>query len=472
MNTTHFPPLKKTLLQLLGPSIIFVAISLNGGELLLWPNLAANFSLKILWAIPIVLALQFFVNIEIERYSLVTGKSTEENLVGNVRWLAALFAFSVIISLVWPAWMSTAGNIITELIFSSETEETRRNIGLIITIALLLLTITVFRSKKSYKIIETISRYGLIVALSIIVLTVILNFDATIFLEGLSGLFAWGFIPKDLPRFDFLAALAYGGVAGVLNLAQSEWVIDKKYGAAALPAKKQGVIDFSTKESQSNFKTWFKTINQEHFLLFFLANIISIFLLSYLGRILIPAGQTDGFGVLAGEIRALNNLIPYSGLLFGISGTLLFFMANIAILDAIGKLMKSIIKPLQKNSKKPTFKKLSSNTISIISIFLGIGILILSLIFPNFKQPFILLVTSASLSAIIMWLYPPLLLKLNLKLPKETRPSLLRIAALLLATSFYGIVSIWALSSLLPAWLVITGACIVTAYQIYFFIKK
>lgn len=472
MKTTHFPPLKKTLLQLLGPSIIFVAISLNGGELLLWPNLAANFTLKILWAIPIVLTLQFFVNIEIERYALVTGNSTEENLVGNIRWLAGLFAFSVIISLVWPAWMSTAGNIITELFFSESSNEIKRNIGLYITIALLLVSILVFKSKKSYTVIEQISKYGLLVAISIIILTVALNFNASIFFEGLSGLFAWGYIPENLPRFDFLAALAYGGVAGVLNLAQSEWIIDKKYGAAELPENERNNINYESKRSKKNFKKWFRTVNQEHFLLFFLANLFSIFLLSYLGRILIPVGQTDGFGVLASEIHILNTQIPFSGFLFGISGILLFTMANIAILDAIGKLLKSILKPLQKNIQRPFIKNISANNLSIISIFLGIGILLLSLVFPSFKQPFILLVISASLSAIIMWLYPPLLLKMNLKLPKSTRPSWIRISALILCTLFYGIVSAWALLSIIPSWLVFGGVALVTTYQIYFLIKK
>ena len=150
-----FPKLKRSLWQLLGPSVVFVAVSLNGGELLLWPSLAANFSLKILWAIPIILVLQFVINLEIERYSLVTGKSTEEHLVGSVKWLAALFAFSVIISLVWPAWMSTAGNLLA-VVFLPETatEGLSRNVGLVITAVLLLLTAVVFKARKTYKLIE------------------------------------------------------------------------------------------------------------------------------------------------------------------------------------------------------------------------------------------------------------------------------------------------------------------------------
>jgi len=294
-----FPKLKRSLWQLLGPSVVFVAVSLNGGELLLWPSLAANFSLKILWAIPIILVLQFVINLEIERYSLVTGKSTEEHLVGSVKWLAALFAFSVIISLVWPAWMSTAGNLLA-VVFLPETatEGLSRNVGLVITAVLLLLTAVVFKARKTYKLIETISKYGLMVALGIILLTVALNFDAEIFLEGLRGLVSWGYIPEEMPRFDFLAALAFGGVAGVLNLAQSEWVIDKKYGVAGVAEKDRGNVEFESAQSRKHFKEWFRTVNTEHFLLFFCANLFSIFLLAYLGRLLLPLGSAQGFGVL------------------------------------------------------------------------------------------------------------------------------------------------------------------------------
>jgi Mn2+/Fe2+ NRAMP family transporter len=76
-NKNAFPPLTKSLFAMLGPSVVFVALSLNGGEMLLWPSLVANFGLKLLWPILIILLLQFVVNIEIERYTLVTGKRVE-----------------------------------------------------------------------------------------------------------------------------------------------------------------------------------------------------------------------------------------------------------------------------------------------------------------------------------------------------------------------------------------------------------
>lgn len=90
----------KNLWQMLGPSIVFVALSLNGGEMLLWPDLVAQFGLKIIWPIPIILLLQMVVNLEIERYSAVTGKNTLQGMIEINRFLAVLFPAGILVSLV------------------------------------------------------------------------------------------------------------------------------------------------------------------------------------------------------------------------------------------------------------------------------------------------------------------------------------------------------------------------------------
>lgn len=464
-----FPPLKKTLLQLIGPSIIFVALSLNGGELLIWPSLVANHSMKILWAVPIILFLQFFVNMEIERYTLVTGQSVEENLVGKIKWLAILFAITVVLTLVWPAWMTTGGNLLVEVFGPQElTTGQVRNYSLYVTIALMLMTFLVFRFKKTYVILEKIAQFGLMISLAIIVFTVTLFFDLGILWEGLKGLTAWGFIPEELSRFDFLGALAFGGVAGVLNLVQSEWVREKGYGVAGLKASEQKQVEYTSASSKKNFRDWFTIVNKEHFLLFFGANMFSIFLLGYLGRLLLPLGTAQGFGVLVAEIEVLNAHFMHLGTLFGISAIVIFVMANLVILDVIGRLSYQLLAPLRRSGKT---KKLTSSKISIIAALLGILILLLSVVFPNFKQPFFLLIVSASLSSMTMWLYPPLLLKMNLKLPKPVRPSAFRIVMVLFSTFFYGLFSLWALASFLPMVLVVILGLGITSYQVWFLLK-
>jgi hypothetical protein len=458
--TTIFPAVKKTFLQMMGPSIIFIALSISGGEMLLWPHLVANYGFAILWPIPIILVMQFVTNLEIERYTLVTGKSVEKSLVGQSTWLAVIFAISVLAALVWPAWITTAGNLLSTILGFSE--QAAKNAGLIISIILLLLSLIIFVRQKTYKSLELLTKIGVALALIIILIVVILKFDAASFGAAIKGFFSFGYLPADLSRFAFVGALAYGGVAGVLNLAQSEWIKDKGYGVNQTGAQPEA-INYKSSESIANYKNWFRFINKEHFAIFFLGNIISILLLAYLGYLLVPMGSAQGFDILKNEITALNNYLPFLGTIFAVAGIAIFTMANITILDCIGRLVNKLLAPF----KNPP----SSSTISIVAVIIGVIILTLSLLIPNFQQPFFLLVTSAVVSAFTMWLYPPLLLKLNYQLPKEYQPSLWRSVIVLLTTLFYGAVTLWALVMYLPLWLIILLGVFITGFHVYIVIK-
>ena len=64
-------PLRK----LIGPSFILLGLGLGSGEVILWPYLASNYGLGIAWAIVIGLTMQFFINMEVERYALEIGRA-------------------------------------------------------------------------------------------------------------------------------------------------------------------------------------------------------------------------------------------------------------------------------------------------------------------------------------------------------------------------------------------------------------
>jgi hypothetical protein len=93
-------------------------------------------------------------------------------------------------------------------------------------------------------------------------------------------------------------------------------------------------------------------------------------------------------------------------------------------------------------------------------------VLLSSLAIPSFKQPFFLLVLSASMSAFTMWIYPPLLLKMNAHLPAVARPSLFRSILVVIAAAFYGMITLWALSAYVPFFVVVILGSIVTAYHV------
>src|SRR4030066_1852869 len=74
--------------KLIGPSFILLGLGLGSGELILWPYLASNFGLGIIWGAVIGITLQFFLNMEIERYTLVTGESVFVGLARKLKVVA------------------------------------------------------------------------------------------------------------------------------------------------------------------------------------------------------------------------------------------------------------------------------------------------------------------------------------------------------------------------------------------------
>lgn len=418
---------QKTLLQLLGPSIVFVALSISGGELLLWPDLISRYGLTILIFIPLILLLQFFVNIEIERYTVVTGKNTLRALIEKASWISILFPIAIVISLMWPAWISTAGNILAHSVGATGQ-------GAMFSIIMLIMLLVLWQSKESYAMMERIAKAGLVIVLGIVTYTLLRIFDSSIILSSIEQ---GTMFPAGSDALLFISALAYGGVAGVLNLVQSDWVKSKGYAAANTDVLTP--IDWNTPETQTAWKKWWPIILKEHTLLFVVGNIIGIIMLGTLAALLLPGSGAKGFGILVYQVDILNATVPYLGLLFGIGVCLIFIMAQMAILDAAGRLLKQCF--IHSNT---THERLSQG-VGII----GVGILLITIFHPAFNQPSILLQISATLSAGIMALYAPLLLRINKELPLIARPRLRHYAGILLCSLFYGSMTLWALYHIL-----------------------
>ncbi len=409
----------QSLLQMLGPSILFVSLSLSGGELLLWPNLVTKYGLTIMWFVPIILLLQYVVNIEIERYTVVTGKNTLAGLIGLTPFLKYFFPIVIAVSLVWPAWISTAGNALAYGLGYPQY-------GAWVSAGLLLCMLVLWQSKKSYARMEGIAKYGLLLVLVVIAFAVYHVFSLSVISDSLMN---GSWFPSRIDSIAFIAALAYGGVAGVLNLVQSDWIQSRRYAVAGVENPDE--IDWTHLESKQNWKQWWNKIRLEHFLLFIVGNLIGVLLLSVLAVLLLGDTVVKGFGVITHEVDALNALAPYVGLLFSIGVFCVFWMAQMTILDACGRLLKQCV---------PT--KLSHEGLSQVIGLFGVVILIGTAVIPGFNQPAALLHISAVISAGVMAVYPPLLLRLNSQLPEYTRPKYV-IPLVWLCSLFYGSMVLW-----------------------------
>ncbi|TDV55025.1 hypothetical protein CLV71_103266 [Actinophytocola oryzae] len=59
----------------IGPGIVAAGVGLASGEFILFPYIASQVGLVFVWAALLGLGTQFFLNMEIERYTLATGET-------------------------------------------------------------------------------------------------------------------------------------------------------------------------------------------------------------------------------------------------------------------------------------------------------------------------------------------------------------------------------------------------------------
>ena len=64
-------PLRKVL----GPSVILAGVGVGSGEYILWPYISANAGIGFLYLAVVGVTIQYFLNMEIERYTLATGET-------------------------------------------------------------------------------------------------------------------------------------------------------------------------------------------------------------------------------------------------------------------------------------------------------------------------------------------------------------------------------------------------------------
>ena len=66
--------------RLVGPGIVAGGVGLSSGEFVLWPFIASQVGLVLLWGALVGVVTQFFLNMEVERYTLATGETARHRL--------------------------------------------------------------------------------------------------------------------------------------------------------------------------------------------------------------------------------------------------------------------------------------------------------------------------------------------------------------------------------------------------------
>src|SRR4051812_35369533 len=123
VRSDHLPPMEYKdmpeplpLRRILGPSVILAGIGVGSGEYILWPYITTNVGLGFLWAAVVGVTLQYFLNMEIERYTLATGETAVAGFARFWKPWGILFCIFAVVPNVWPGWGTAGATILTYLV--------------------------------------------------------------------------------------------------------------------------------------------------------------------------------------------------------------------------------------------------------------------------------------------------------------------------------------------------------------------
>lgn len=452
-------PAPPKLRSLIGPSFLILALGLGSGEVILWPYLVANYGLGIAWAAIFGITLQFFINMEIERYALVTGESVFYGYRKLWKWLPAWFIISTFIGFGLPGIVASSAFVFKDLFNVSF------DLSIIGSILLIVIGFILSVGKTVYKLMEKLTQVIIIFGVLIILFLVLCFSKASDWGELVNGLAGAGdgfwWIPVGIVFTSFFSAFAYSGAGGNLNLTQSIYVREKGYGMGFFSAKMSGLfrkskadqeIDLAgnemtiTAENLKNYKKWWRLINYEHGIVFWFIGSFAILLLMLLSYITVygqdSVSQGIKFVLLQGQtISQLST--PIVGSLFLFAVGMMLFQTQLGVIDSVSRIIAENIALLKiKNNKtKMNIGKIYYFAVWALIVF-GISLFLMG----NFEPRF-LLVLAGVINGCCMAIHVLLTFILNKRfLPKECRPNIFRqsiIVFSILVFSAFGMFSIY-----------------------------
>ena len=454
MTTSALPlgerdlPKPLPLRKLIGPSFIILGLGLGSGEVILWPYLASNFGLGIVWAMAIGITMQFFINMEVERYALARGESIFVGFVRLWKWLPVWFILSTFLGFGWPG-IGLAGATLLAGAFGVEHVRLV-GIGVFLAIGAILSLGAVL-----YKTVETLEKYTIIIGVPCIAVLAYWFAEPADIVELGRGLIGQGknflFLPTGIVIGQFLGALAYAGAGGNLNLAQSCYVRDKGYGMGAYADRITSIITgkgrqekFSltgqtfplTDENLRRFHQWWRTMNLEHLMIFWGLGLFTMLTLTLLAYVTVYGmeGNEQGIVFVMHEAVVIGQLtLPVIGTFFLTITGIMLCATQLTVLDSTSRIMTENVLLLKHENKV----RVSAVYYAILWLQILFGITVFLL---GFDQPLTLITLGAIINAFTMFSYIGLLLWIgNRMLPSPLRPRAWRNIMMAATFLFFGV---------------------------------
>lgn len=463
--------------MMIGPSVMLAGLSLGSGEFIIWPHIVFKSGFVFFWACMLGVVTQFFLNMEIERWTLATGESAITGFCRLSRHWAWVMLLLNVVPWAWPGWATGAGKMFAWMVHGPG--ETADGLTRYYAIAGLIgIGVVLTAGPVVYNTVEKIQLFlvALILILVVAIAVVVIRPDAvSAMLEGIANV---GNMPNlkeqpdagDLTLMGLLGALAFAGAGGTTNLGQSNFIKDKGYGmgkyigriTSPLTGQEEAAADVGfhfrhTPENMSRWHRWWKAANVEHFWSFFVTCVVCLCLMSLISYSLFydaagtlrdsAAATGSGFSFVWSQAAIIEQ--SFSGgtiLKFGflVMGVAILTTTALGVLDAVSRISCDIVKVnfLRENDNW----SLSKLYFAFLWGEIAVGVVILMI--PGFDQPLFLLQTSAAMNGGVMLIYSLLLLYMNNKiLSRKLSMSAVRFVAIVWSCAFFGYFSFQAMKS-------------------------
>jgi len=428
--------------RIIGPGIIAAGVGMASGEFILYHYIASQVGLVFVWAALIGLATQYFLNMEIERYTLATGETALTGFSRYWRHWGLVFALLAYFANLWPGWVTSSATLVTYLIG-----------GDVVPIAigmLLVIGMTLTMAPVVYQALEKIEMFKVAAVILLIVVAAVFAIEASVWADAPQIVTNPG-IPDELGLPLLLGALAFAGAGGGQNLCQSNWIRDKRFGMGAYvprivspvtgkpeAAPSTGYVFEPTEQNLSRWRTWWRFANLEQLSTFVLISFVTILFTSLLAYATVfgEPNLPDDVGFLQVEGEALNAAVGgWFGTFFWVIGAISLFAAALGIVDYTSRLGADVLKTAY----------LRDAVESKIYFWLVWGLVAIgcAILLAGFDQPIVLLVISAVTGGVMMFIYSALLLLVNRRvLPEQIRPGIGRVAALIWSFLLFGVLAV------------------------------
>ena len=405
---------------IVGASVVLLATALGSGEYIIWPYITTQVGIGLLWFAVVGFSMQYFLNMEITRYTLATGETAVTGFTRYWKPWGVIFVLGAVLPNAFPGWATGGATLFTFLF----------GFGDIAIIASIVLVSTALALTLSPVVYQALEKIQMVLVSIILVFLLVGIFVATelsswtgIVTQAPSGLVNLPASMAALGAATILGAIAFAGAGGANNLTQSNYIRDKGLGMGGRMPKIVSPITgeesaapslgytFPVNEQNMNrWRGWWKVANQEQLLTFYAIGLLTLVMLSVLVNSVLGVGNFgEEFDFIEREATALGNTIgSWFRSFFLFAGMVVLFSTSIGIMDYVSRLSASELKiSFFPNSQAITESRIYFTFAWIIAIA-GSTILLLGL-----EAPLVLLIIAAAGGGVVMFFYSGMLIWLN-----------------------------------------------------------